>query len=322
MSWATLEGMVLRRLLARRALKRKRPGYWGAFGGHWTDRRDARERLERKRADGKVSEDEAQLLSGWIEQGYAIVRGAVPASTIDAINAEIERAWERSDKSYKLEIGAVYHDLRPELRRQPYKLLDLYARSVAAREAAFAPQVQRFLELVFERDPLLFQSLSFETGSGQPMHQDTAYVVVSSPVELMASWIALEDCVAGSGELQYYPGSQRMPEFLFAGGKNWNQERDGADQHERFLASVHERAQAQGLELTSFLPKKGDVLFWSADLAHGGSPILNRKATRRSLVCHYCPRDVQPYYFSYKPRHRRILRHGEGCHYASSYYEL
>ena len=39
----------------------------------------------------------------------------------------------------------------------------------------------------------------------------------------------------------------------------------------RYTRSLVRRAKEQGIELESFLPKKGDVLIWSADLAHGGS---------------------------------------------------
>ena len=68
--------------------------------------------------------------------------------------------------------------------------------------------------MIFDDSPLLFQSLSFEKGSQQGMHQDTAYIVVDSPLELAASWIALQDVEPGSGELMYYEGSHRLPEYL------------------------------------------------------------------------------------------------------------
>lgn len=44
-----------------------------------------------------------------------------------------------------------------------------------------------------------------------------------------------------------------------------------------------------GLEQKTFRPRKGDVLIWSADLVHGGSPVTDPSLTRKSLVGHYCP---------------------------------
>ena len=272
---------------------------------------------------GAISEQEEQHLSTWIDNGYVVLPQAVPHATLDALDADLDRVWSERDPRIQVELGGVYHPVTPGLREQRYKVLDLYVHSAAARAAAFAPAVRRFLQLVFERDVLLFQGLSFETGSGQPLHQDTAYVVVGSPLEFAAVWIAIEDHQPGSGELEYYRGSHRMPDFLFRGGyKNWNRERDGDALHERYLASVHERAQAAGLDRDSFRPKKGDALVWSADLAHGGAAISDPRTTRKSFVGHYCPLDVQPYYFTYQSERRAVQRHGDGCHYSSSYYPL
>ena len=57
------------------------------------------------------------------------------------------------------------------------------------------------------------------------MHQDTAYVVVQkSPLSLAASWIAMEDIQEESGELQYYEGSHRIPDFTFNDtSKSWRE---------------------------------------------------------------------------------------------------
>jgi ectoine hydroxylase-related dioxygenase (phytanoyl-CoA dioxygenase family) len=52
-----------------------------------------------------------------------------------------------------------------------------------------------------ERPALAFQSLYFRWGSRQDIHQDTVFVKVSSPMEMVASWVALEDIQTDSGEL-------------------------------------------------------------------------------------------------------------------------
>jgi ectoine hydroxylase-related dioxygenase (phytanoyl-CoA dioxygenase family) len=244
-----------------------------------------------------------------------------------AVTAEVERAWRQLDPRLLVELGGSYHDLAPELRARHFKLLDLYFWSPEVRRAAFAPPLLEFLRLVFAREPLLFQSLSFEIGSGDPVHQDTANVVTESPLEFCAAWIALEDIAPGSGELCYYPGSHRLPEATFGPGvRNWNRRRDGKASRQEVLDGLHTRAAARGLELQRFTPKQGDVLIWSADLAHGGTPITDPALTRRSLVCHYCPLDVRPYYFAYRRRHRTL--HADpsgppgctGARYASKHY--
>ena len=312
---------MLRRLAAWRALRKRRPGYHSAFGGLWTDRLDAARVLEARQAAGELDAARAERLASWMRDGFVVLPGAVEPALCRAVTAEVERAWSELDPRLSVELGGSYHDLSPELRAKHFKLLDLYFHAEPARRAAFAPAVLEFLRLVFEREVLLFQSLSFELGSGDPVHQDTANVVTESPLEFCAAWVALEDIRSGSGELCYYPGSHRLDEATFGGGvRNWNRRRDGKERRQAVLDGLHERALARGLELARFLPRQGDVLIWSADLAHGGNPITDTALTRRSLVCHYCPADVRPYYFAYRRRHRALHRDSSGALFASKHY--
>ena len=178
----------------------------------------------------------------------------------------------------------------------------------------------RFLAILFEGPPLLFQTLGFEYGSQQGIHQDTAYVVVDSPLAMVGVWIALEDVVEGSGELQYYDGSHRLPEYQFGGKfKHWDATRDGQEPHAEWSSLLHQNAQAMNLPLLTFRPRKGSVLFWHADLAHGGSPITKPGTTRRSLVGHYCPAAATPYWFQFFPQYA-VKTPYRNSFYCSQYY--
>jgi ectoine hydroxylase-related dioxygenase (phytanoyl-CoA dioxygenase family) len=202
------------------------------------------------------------------------------------------------------------------------RIVDVFAARPIALDILLAPAIVRFLSLIFDAEPLLIQSLTFERGSEQGIHQDTMYVVVSNPMELAASWTALQDVEPGSGELRYYEGSHRLPEFLFSGEhKSWLPSRDGNGQHDEKLKRLHSDSERLGLPLRTFLPKKGDTLIWAADLAHGGSPVLDRSLTRRSMVGHYCPLGVEPNYFSYLPERKR-QRKVPGGWAASEYYDI
>ena len=314
---------LVRRAWARARQRKARPGFHSRFGGLWTDRADALDELERRRARGAVSSEDAERLRAWIHDGFWIEKGAVPEPLLARLEADLAQLVRDRERRPIVEIAGSYERLGPASPGTHVKLVDAYALAHSALEAAFAERVQRFLRLVLEDDALLFQSLSFERGSEQPVHQDTAYVVVSPPLEFLASWIALEDVRAGSGELVYYPGSHRLPDHVFrGGGKNWNRERDGEAEQERYHRELLERCAAHGLAPATFLPARGDVLFWSADLAHGGSPIRNPGLTRRSLVCHYCPARATPYYFHHRATNRSVLSFANGCLYASSHYEL
>lgn len=298
------------------------PRFRSRFGGLWTDLSNADHLLEGKLALGVVSPQEAEQLRFWMENGYLIIEDAVPHEVIDQVIRDIEVAWEGHNPAIHVEHWQDHvmyiSPVRPELKGKLAKLLDFHAFSEAARQAMFAPKLARFLQLIFERPVLAFQSLYFERGTQQPIHQDTAYVVVNSPMELAASWIALEDIQTNAGELEYYAGSHKMEQFLFEGRqKNIPRGMSAGDpEHLRFLAQLHETAARMGLKRLKFRPRKGDALVWHADLAHGGSQEMDTGSSRKSLVSHYCPLELEPGYFR-DAAHSEKIPYGKGCAYCS-----
>jgi phytanoyl-CoA hydroxylase len=290
--------------------------YRSKFGGLWTDLSNAMEVVDGKLEQCRISSEEAGLLRSWITNGYVIIENAVPHDVVDRVIEDTESAWRGAHPSIYVEHfvkGQIrFSPACPELRNALGKLLDIYSVSQAAREAIFAKPIRNFLRLIFERPTLAFQSLSFMAGGGQPIHQDSAYVVVSSTMELAASWIALEDIQPNSGELEYYERSHLMKEFLFQG--KYKNMPPGDPDHLKFLKSLHEQAACMGLERKKFRPKKGDALIWSADLAHGGSQERDPGSTRLSLVAHYCPAELEPEYFRLIQNSGK-LRHADNCYY-------
>lgn len=285
------------------------PRYRSAFGGLWTDLSHAKMLADGKLRLGAITEREHADLMAWIDDGYVVLPGAVDVKLIDTLSAEIEHVWRHGHPNAWVSVVennvGYTRPLDPADLFKPdnyVKLLDIYEFLEPARQVIFSPRILRFLEIVFERPVLAQQGLSFYRGSKQPIHRDTAFVKVSSPMELVASWVALEDVHPGSGELEYYKGSHTWPEFLFEGKYKWWRSGEVEEFH-RHLADC---AAQRGVEPTRFLAKKGDALIWSADLGHGGSPYTDDRRTRRSLVTHYCPANTYPMYFHYGEHSGRI----------------
>ena len=297
--------------------------YRSRFGGLWVDRLDAEAELDRRLATRRITANDAEMVWFWMRNGYVIIPQAVSAGAIDAFARDVDRAWLRGDTRLKVaKRPGEYYPMTPDLRNSRLRVVDFYAYWPSALPLMFADPIVHFLKLIFDCPPLGFQSLSFEDGSQQFIHQDTAFVVVSSPMKLTAAWVALEDIQEGSGELVYYEGSHKLEEFIFGGEtKHWDPQRDGDAVLQEYGRSLIARAEGQGLSLRTFRPRKGDALIWSADLAHGGSAIAHPERTRRSLVTHYCPQDVEPYYFSYQPEHRRRRKYKD-CEFSSQHYLL
>jgi len=294
----------------------RQPRFRSRFGGLWPDLSNAQELIAGKEALGIFGATEAELFRRWVRDGYVILERAVPPERVDFLRNEIESAWEKGDPRVRVEVceqgQLVYPRLEQRLRDRQHKVLDYHAVSAAAREVQFAPALRRFLGLLFERPPLAFQSLLFRWGSEQEMHQDTAYVILRSPMEMVGCWVALEDVQPGSGELQYYVGSHRIPEYLWLGrARSRPPEFDDLGE---FLRHVVVESERLGCPLERFHPKKGDALFWHADLVHGGSKREWPSLTRKSLVTHFCPRDVDPEWLGQVPSSPK-LEHAPGCYY-------
>ena len=293
------------------------------FGGFWIDRTDWLDRLARKHRDGELSDELSHAIFSFVRDGYYIVEGAVPEPTVDALNAEIERFWHEPPPGLLIETfepDGVHKYIPADIRYRAgaTKLLDLYAFSSLARDAIAAPKVVEFLGAVFEDKPKAFQGLYFWKGSEQRIHKDTAYVKIdTNPMHLVATWLALQDVLRGTGELVYYVGSHRAPDYLFGGTNKWMESHP--QEHARFLDSLDEDAVRYQQVKSSFLAKKGDVLIWHGDLAHGGAPISDPGATRKSLVTHLTAASDDPFY---RRDHAHRTLTTERCVFVSNYADI
>ncbi len=302
------------------------------FGGLWTDRVDADEQLERRRQTGHFSADLVVALNCWITDGYAILPGAADPVVCDLLAHELAVAWRHGHPDQIVVDSRTGAPRRLEAGDETRltRAVDAHVHFGSAQELLRSPRVTEFLYAVFDADPLYFQSLVFETGSEQGLHQDTAFVVVDRPLELIGVWFALEDVRPGVGELQYAPRSHRLADHCFAPGRrHFDSGIDGHGAHESYYPSIARRCDDAGLGVARFLPRKGDVLMWSADLVHGGAPITDPTLTRRSLVAHACPLDApgrpaaRPHFFSFLPGNLTTKAlPGSGARYASQYHVL
>lgn len=288
------------------------------LGELWIDRPDAAARLASMRLDHQTRAD----LGFFAEQGYVIISGAVSPELADRIVADAHAVLARP-AGYVVRDKGQYVDPAQMSGLQPgHRIIDLYAISPAAREAVFTPRVSNLLQAAFGEPAVAIQSLYFEYGSQQAIHQDTAYVVSRRPMALAALWIALEDVEPGTGELCYYPRAHRMPHHLFGGTrKHWVQAQDGTQAHQDYLQYLHEQARTMGSELATFHAKKGDVLIWHADLPHGGTRI-RRMHSRRSQVLHFAPQSVKANYVDKIGPHYHELPAARGNFFSCRHYKL
>jgi hypothetical protein len=292
------------------------------FGGLWTDRPDAGDLIDGKVECGLITQTQADRLRFWVDNGYVVLSQAVPEPLVDRAAQDLDRAYSGQIPNLKFECHAITPDSmswQPAINVHPSKALDIHHFSSAIRDLIFSDAISEFLALIFETKAFASQTLGFLRGSAQEGHQDSAYVAYTVGRQFAATWIALEDVTVGAGELFYYPGSHRLPDFLYKSvqeSKRLEGDTDLNEQIRTHVAAIEHGVRETGLSRVPFAAKKGDVLFWHADLVHGGHPV-SADVTRKSIVTHYCPKYRAPLFSEWLPT--KIWTHG-GHLYTSSHY--
>src|SRR5579862_8560582 len=182
------------------------------FGGMWIDRADFEQQLSRRVASGELSPALARDIRQFERDGYIIFEGAAPDDDLTKFETAISTAFRNGHEHLisQLPGSGANQPVVAGMNRRGTRIVDSFTALPSALNLLSSPRLTQFMRSVFDERPLLFQSISFDMGSGQGMHRDTAYVVVDRPMEMLACWIALEDVRPGSGELQYIVGSHRL----------------------------------------------------------------------------------------------------------------
>ncbi|MDY7007612.1 MAG: phytanoyl-CoA dioxygenase family protein [Cyanobacteriota bacterium] len=233
-----------------------------------------------------LDEDTKKLVKQFAEQGYVIIDDLGIeniAETTDRIVKDLTPIY--GDKG-KVESAWIYHD----------RIQDAWTFNQDVKKIATSPKIINLLKILYQREPIPFQTLNFKFGTQQSTHSDSIHFS-SMPARFMCGvWIALEDIDANNGPLHYYPGSHKLPMFdlndLGITGSYQNKPYDVYPIYEEFLQSLIEH---NGLEKVELYIKKGQALIWAANLLHGGSPVLDKNRTRYSQVTHYYFSDCMYY---------------------------
>ena len=156
------------------------------------------------------------------------------------------------------------------------------------RHLACHPEILAALRVLYGRDPFPFQTLNFPNGTAQHFHSDAVHFHSLPHGFMCGIWVALEDIHPDAGPLLYYPGSQKEP-YLRAKDLGITQADLEAQEAPQRLFEPHwrELVDRKGYQRELFLPRKGEVLIWHANLLHGGSAVRDKKMSRWSQVSHY-----------------------------------
>ena len=262
------------------------------FGGLWIDRRDAHDVLSQKNVDSALGAS----LKQFIEQGYVVFENAVPRELCDEYESFVEETWRKPPAPVYAHWQRQVAPLSMSFYDDVAKVSDLHYHFRRAEELIYPKPVLEFLRVIYEREPVVFQTMTMRKGSEEELHNDTGPLTLTEPYALVASWLALEDVDPLAGALMYVPGSHH--EAVLVNGVSMGHNGDYVA-YGRALAEQRRKSDARGLETKKFLAKKGDIFIWAADLLHGGAPIEDRSRTRKSIVSHFAPYGAFPTFYDY-----------------------
>lgn len=200
------------------------------------------------------------------------------------------------------EASGIIADLHKLWPTGSNRLQDAWAKSQRVKELATNERILSLLRMLYDREPIPFQTLNFLTGTEQRTHSDVIHFS-SLPARFMCGvWTALEDVTIKQGPLHYYPGSHKLPEFdyydlgideeaqypsnPYEGDPNWGNPR--TERKYRLYEEVVEQLMLEhAFEKKSLSLKRGQSLIWSSNIFHGGDPIIDAGSTRLSQVTHF-----------------------------------
>jgi ectoine hydroxylase-related dioxygenase (phytanoyl-CoA dioxygenase family) len=247
----------------------------------WLDLNDSATAVTQKKEFSHFTNEVQEQLLQWSSKGFLQLKQYFSNEQAEEVNKAVDELINQKHLP-------VTHD---------NKVMFGYKHAPAIKNMMQDWGLKQLLSCILDKEVVPFQTLNFVKGSGQRAHSDSIHMTTYPLGYLIAAWIALEDIHPDSGPLFYYPGSHKLPYLLNDDFANYSSRfKLGNKQYSDYEDVTEEIIRQSGLQPEVFLPKKGDVLIWHANLIHGGMPVLNPALTRKSMVIHYYAKDVIKYH--------------------------
>jgi len=214
--------------------------------------------------ENSLSTEQEQLASTFAQEGYVVLDLELSKEEMDTVLRDLNGKFQK---------GLFAYDTR---------IQNAWKNHESVLHIAKLPRILDLLRVLYQREPIPFQTLNFCAGTEQRGHSDAVHFHSLPYHFLCGVWVALEDIDAENGPLFYYPKSHTLP-VIEPAYFNWKPEAD----YKKYENYIEQLIEDKGLERKELHIKKGQALIWAANLIHGGSRVLNKNRTRFSQVTHY-----------------------------------
>lgn len=222
-----------------------------------------------------------------MQDGYAVVPGAVDAALCAELNERIARFKRRNRRAMSRNVDE---------HGRLYRVVNLHLGVDAITRLLTDNRAISVCDRFFGEPTSLYTSLYYERGSEQPLHRDTPVFCTTPPERYLGVWVALDEVGEDNGPLRVVPRSHALPPVdvprlrreVFGDGPI---DKASAQGWSAYQDEVLRQSQAAGLEPRSVHVRPGDVVIWHPQLFHGGAPHPSARS-RRSVVMHVTPKDT------------------------------
>lgn len=188
----------------------------------------------------------------------------------------------------------AYEAVRDPLGDRPWGYPTPYMEHAVLKDICLFPDLNRLLHNLIGHPMGLHLCLTDYKSTERRWHMDRYLNPEHVNDHYVAVWMALEDISPDSGPFQYIRGSHRnwpkmTRQALFESTpKELHDPRAWPSLTQDIVGDAVEREIEHRNEIiTTYLPKRGDLLVWHSALIHRGSKPTNPTASRKALIAHY-----------------------------------
>jgi phytanoyl-CoA hydroxylase len=236
-----------------------------------------------------MQQEQINLRKYYESNGYVVVPGLITTDKVESLlKAYTEQIVPSKTKFFRQNTN-VYesnrftsggHVAQSFLDIHNYKKFPEFRKS--ALDIYFSDEMLHVLaDLTGSSRHNLMESTLFDANTVTPAHQDWWYLDSIPNGRLLAAWLALEDIEEDAGRFYLVPQTHKTVLH------------ESSMPHSVWLARMKEYVDTHGDKVFAPELKKGDVVFWNSGTIHGSLPTKNPKYSRKSMIGHYMPSELQ-----------------------------
>lgn len=238
----------------------------------------------------------------WNDDGFVIKKGLIP----EALMVDYEKCWIENN-------AEIIDEKLLMIRPGGWPDCTPYRRHPEVMEILMHEEISLTMEELIGEPAGVHLNLSGWKSTTRNWHQDTYLNPPHVGDYYIAIWIALETINPDAGPFQIIPGSHRWrtvtQEKILAALPEEQRDYRWPKYSEDILTPMFEHViESHKAEVLTYLPERGDVLFWHGRLLHRGSIANNPLLPRKSLIAHYSG-------INHRQDMPKAERHGSGWYF-------